>query len=70
MKKTNKQTAHSGMDQQKANELIHRCATILCLNVPPKIEFGIDNHSWIVGDKFKGVKLIPPGVHFIFYRYV
>jgi A1 cistron-splicing factor AAR2 len=55
------------MDQQKANELIHVCATILCLNVPCGIEFGIDNHSWIVGDKFKGVKLIPPGTHFIFY---
>jgi A1 cistron-splicing factor AAR2 len=55
------------MDQQKANELINRCATILCLNVPPRVEFGIDNHSWIVGDKFKGVKLIPPGTHFVFY---
>jgi A1 cistron-splicing factor AAR2 len=55
------------MNQEDANKLIHVTATILCLDVPKGTEFGIDNHSYIVGDKFKGVKLIPPGVHFVYY---
>jgi len=60
--------AHLNMNQEEANKLIHVTATILCLDVPIGTEFGIDNHSYIVGDRFKGVKLIPPGVHFVYYR--
>ena len=40
---------------------------LLLLDVPKDIEFGIDNTSWKVGNKFKGVKLIPPGTHFVHY---
>lgn len=52
----------------KAN--IHRFGVLLCLDVPLGVEFGIDYHFWEVGEKFKGVKLIPPGIHFVFYSYV
>ena len=31
-------------------------------------EFGIDCHAWVTGPNFLGVKMIPPGPHFIYYR--
>jgi len=55
------------MDGAEANS---KYATILCLNVPQGTEFGIDKNCWTVGPKFKGIKLIPPGLHFVFYWYV
>lgn len=52
-----------------ARDALHY-ATILCLDVPEGTEFGIDKHCWRAGPKFKGVKLIPPGLHYVFYSYV
>ena len=37
----------------------------LAMNVPPGIEFGLDYQTWKIGEKFKGVKAIPPGVHYV-----
>lgn len=31
------------------------------------IEFGIDCNEWVTGPKFKGIKMIPPGLHCVFY---
>ncbi|PRP84601.1 hypothetical protein PROFUN_09274 [Planoprotostelium fungivorum] len=42
-------------------------ATILCLDTPNSSEFGIDEYEFTTGPNFKGIKLIPPGVHYIFY---
>lgn len=39
----------------------------MLLDAPPKIQLGVDNTAWIVGSKFKGVKLIPLGVHYVHY---
>jgi A1 cistron-splicing factor AAR2 len=50
-------------------EEVQRLATILCLDVPQGTEFGVDFHQWNVGPKFKGVKMIPPGIHFVYYKY-
>lgn len=36
-------------------------------DMPVSSEFGIDYQCWRTGDKFRGVKMIPPGVHFIYY---
>lgn len=40
---------------------------LLLLDAPAGLEFGIDNISWQVGSKFKGIKLIPLGTHVITY---
>jgi A1 cistron-splicing factor AAR2 len=40
---------------------------LLLLNCPGFMQFGIDYSSWTIGDKFKGIKLIPDGAHFIYY---
>jgi len=58
------------MDQEVAQELFHNGATLVFLNVPPGTEFGIDYNSWTVGPRFKGVKMIPPGIHFCYYSAV
>ena len=54
------------LSQTEARYLYEQGAVLVLLNLPPKSVFGIDTNSWEVGDKFKGVKMIPPGVHFIF----
>ena len=58
------------MDQEVARQLFAEGAVLVLLDVPEGTEFGIDYNSWQVGPKFKGIKMIPPGFHFIFYRHV
>lgn len=58
------------MDNELAKELFSEGAVLLFLDVPPGTEFGIDYNSWNVGTKFKGVKMIPPGFHVVFYAAV
>jgi A1 cistron-splicing factor AAR2 len=41
-------------------------ASILLLDVPPQSLGGIDLLSFTTSPRFKGVKLLPPGVHFAF----
>ncbi|XP_064651930.1 protein AAR2 homolog [Lineus longissimus] len=55
------------MNQDQAQVLFHEGAILVFLDVPLGTEFGIDWNSWNVGPKFKGVKMIPPGLHFIYY---
>lgn len=56
------------MDQDLARSLFEEGAALVLLDVPARTEFGIDYNYWTVGPKFKGVKMIPPGFHFVFYR--
>lgn len=58
------------MDQGLAQRLFESGSALVFLDVPPGTEFGIDLVSWNVGQKFKGVKMIPDGVHFIYWRFV
>ncbi|RKP05083.1 AAR2 protein-domain-containing protein [Thamnocephalis sphaerospora] len=55
------------MDQDTARHLFYRLGTLLLLDAPDALEFGIDYNSWTIGPRFKGVKMIPPGVHFVYY---
>lgn len=58
------------MDPEVAKCLFSEGGMLLIFDVPKGTEFGIDYNSWKVGSKFKGVKMIPPGVHFVFYSAV
>ena len=49
------------------NENFHKMGVLLFLDAPLHLQFGIDNITWTVGDKFKGIKLIPLGTHIINY---
>lgn len=41
--------------------------TLLLLDLPPKSFVGIDLASFTTTDRFQGIKLIPPGLHFVYY---
>lgn len=55
------------MDQDTARILFREGAIFVFLDVPEGTEFGIDYNSWTVGPLFRGVKMIPPGLHFVYY---
>ncbi|XP_067942188.1 protein AAR2 homolog [Watersipora subatra] len=55
------------MDQATANHLFEAGAVLVLLDVPKGTEIGIDMHSWQVTANFKGIKMIPPGLHFIYF---
>ena len=56
------------MDQTTAKKLFEVGATLVMLDVPIGTEIGIDVNSWNSGEKFKGIKMIPPGIHFVYWR--
>ncbi|KAH9306538.1 hypothetical protein KI387_010942, partial [Taxus chinensis] len=58
------------MDPDKALELVKHGASLLLLNIPPSTHFGIDTQMFTVGPNFKGMKMIPPGPHFVYYSAV
>ncbi|GJQ81994.1 hypothetical protein Trydic_g6874 [Trypoxylus dichotomus] len=55
------------MDQSTAKRLLKEGGIFVFLDVPEDTEFGIDMKSWTTCEKFRGVKMIPPGIHYIFY---
>ncbi|XP_054638121.1 protein AAR2 homolog [Dunckerocampus dactyliophorus] len=55
------------MDPDVARRLFEEGATLVLLGVPQGTEIGIDCKSWQVGPRFRGVKMIPPGLHFLNY---
>ncbi|TXG72597.1 hypothetical protein EZV62_001176 [Acer yangbiense] len=55
------------MDPDAALELVKHGITLLLLDVPQYTLVGIDTQMFAVGPAFKGIKMIPPGVHFVFY---
>ncbi|XP_062225142.1 uncharacterized protein LOC133923877 [Phragmites australis] len=59
--------AAARMDPEVATELVRKGATLLLLDVPQRTLFGIDTQVFSVGPKFKGIKMVPPGPHFVYY---
>ncbi len=55
------------MEPEAANKLVDEWGVLLLLNTPKDMQFGIDHQSWQVGTKFKGIKLLPPGPHYVHY---
>ncbi|XP_049797667.1 protein AAR2 homolog isoform X2 [Schistocerca nitens] len=55
------------IDQDLAKRLLVEGAIIIIRDLPPGTEFGIDLKSWNTGNKFLGVKMIPPGLHYVHY---
>ncbi|XP_042509113.1 uncharacterized protein LOC122084739 [Macadamia integrifolia] len=55
------------MDAQMALGLVQRGATLLLLDVPQYTLVSIDTQMFSVGPVFKGIKMIPPGPHFVYY---
>lgn len=55
------------MDSETALHLVRQGATLLLLDVPQHTLVGIDTQVFSAGPAFKGIKMIPPGPHFIYY---
>ncbi|MCO5582539.1 hypothetical protein L7F22_036436 [Adiantum nelumboides] len=55
------------VDPEDALELVKHGASLLVLDMPPNTFLGFDLHVLSVGPLFKGVKMIPPGPHFVYY---
>ncbi|XP_023654760.1 protein AAR2 homolog [Paramormyrops kingsleyae] len=62
--------AEGDMDPELARRLFEEGASLVLLGVPEGTELGIDYKSWQVGPRFRGVKMIPPGLHFLHYSSV
>ena len=60
----------SEMDASVAKKLFKEGASLVLIDVPLGTELGIDMNSWNVGEKFMGIKMIPPGIHFVYYSSV
>jgi A1 cistron-splicing factor AAR2 len=58
---------YKSMSPEELRALNAKSGTLLLLDVPDGLEFGIDNIVWKTGNKFKGIKLIPMGAHIISY---
>ena len=59
---------NTNLDPETAKRLFEVGAHLILLNVPLNTEIGVDMNSWNTGPNFKGIKMIPPGVHFIYWR--
>ncbi|KAL3279179.1 hypothetical protein HHI36_016692 [Cryptolaemus montrouzieri] len=55
------------MNQDLAKKLFEEGGVLIFLGVPVGTEFGIDFKSWNTDERFRGIKMIPPGIHYIFY---
>ncbi|KAG2391308.1 uncharacterized protein HKW66_Vig0129310 [Vigna angularis] len=55
------------MDSEKALELVKHGVTLLFLDVPQYTMVAIDTQMFYVGPAFNGIKMIPPGTHFVYY---
>lgn len=58
------------MDQQTARRLVLEGGTLIINDMPKGSEFGIDLNTYKTGPKFRGVKMIPTGLHFIYFSSV
>eukprot|EP00798_Chlamydomonas_sp_ICE-L_P014528 gene14528-20559_t len=56
------------MDNEAAKGFVDNGGTLLFLGVPPRTIVGVDHQAFSAGPKFMGIKMIPPGTHFISCR--
>eukprot|EP00850_Spirogloea_muscicola_P018863 SM000177S03196 [mRNA] locus=s177:236766:240520:+ [translate_table: standard] len=56
------------LDADTARKMAQQGGALLFLDVPPGTWFGMDQQAFVVGPRFKGMKMIPPGPHFVYYR--
>lgn len=61
----NQDNSSMDMDQEVAKKLFNQGAVLFITGVPKGTEFGIDLCSYVIGDNFRGVKMIPPGPHYV-----
>lgn len=58
--------ASVNMPQELAKELFKEGAFLIIVGMPSGTEFGVDLTTYTVADMFRGIKMIPPGPHFVY----
>ena len=58
------------LTQERAAERLFREAVFVAQDVPAGTQLGIDCKAWTTGPRFKGIKMIPSGVHFVYHSAV
>lgn len=56
------------LDPDTAKSLAASAAYAVMLDVPQGTMVGVDQKAFAVGPKFKGLKMVPPGVHFFSWQ--
>lgn len=51
-----------------ATHAVQSAAQLVAIGLPRGLQFGVDYWAFVVGEKFKGMKMIPPGVHYFWFR--
>lgn len=57
---------HPELNQEVAKRLFEEGAVLIITGIPLGTEFGIDLSSYEIGERFRGIKMIPPGPHYIY----
>lgn len=55
----------SEMPQEMARKLFEEGALLIVAGIPTGTEIGVDLNSNIADEMFRGIKMIPPGPHFV-----
>lgn len=55
------------LTQEEAQRLTQQGGTVVCTGLPEGAEFGIGMRSYGIGPNFRGVKMIPAGLHLVTY---
>ena len=58
---------YQNLTNQQLKYMYKTHGSLLLIDVPDGLQFGIDNILWKIGNKFKGIKFIPLGCHIISY---
>ena len=53
------------MQPLEVEQRARQFSTLVALDVPAGTSFGVDCMVWLTGEKFSGVKMIPPGFHLV-----
>ncbi|XP_060645529.1 protein AAR2 homolog [Drosophila nasuta] len=61
----NKDNSSMQMDPDLALRLLADGAVLVIAGVPVGTEFGVDLCAYTIGPDFRGIKMIPPGVHYV-----
>lgn len=54
------------MAQELARKRFENGAFLIIVGIPSDTEFGMDLTTHQVGEMFRGIKMIPPGPHFVY----
>lgn len=61
---------NNNFDPETAKYLMKKCSAFIVENFSVGSEFGIDLSIHFTGKNFLGLKMIPPGLHFIYFSLV